>query len=210
MKRGRSGVLLVMVGLLALGILSSPSVRAQLPPAAPVDRGTMGQVLADFFQIPISQIRQWEVIVPFPDLNLPVALFIAQRAHVSVDLLLSWRKEGKSWLQIATQLKVPPTVFFVSLPEQKLGPPYGQAYSYYWKHQRDQKAPIPLSDGEIADLVHLRITSSYFKLSPGAIMALRAGGKSFSKIYALEYAKRHPGKGQKAGGEKDKAKEGKE
>ena len=202
MKKGRSGLLLVVAGLVALGIFSPSLARAQLAPATPLDPRAMGQVMADFFHLPVAQVRQLEDTTPFPDLNLPVALFIAQRAHVSADLLLSWRREGKPWLQIAAQLKVPPTVFFLSIPEQKLGPPYGQAYGYYWKHQRDKKAPIPLSDGEIADLVHLRIASSYFKLSPGKIMTLRAGGKSFSKIYALEYAKRHPGKGQKARGGK--------
>jgi len=212
MQKGRSALLLLMAGLLACTVLSPAPGRAQLAPSSSLlsDQEAMWQVMGGFFHIPVSQVKQWESNMVFPDLNLPVALFIAQQARVSVDLLLPWRKAGKSWLEIATQLKLSPTIFFLPLPEGKLGPPYGKSYGYYWKHQKDKKAPISLSDKDIADLVHMRIASSYFGLPPGQIMALRAEGKSFSKIYGTEYRKRHPDKAKESRGGKGKGKSGDE
>jgi hypothetical protein len=212
MQKGRAALLLLMAGLVACAVLSPAPGRAQLPPSSPSlsDREAMWGVMEGFFHIPVSQVKRWEGNMAFPDLNLPVALFISQQAHVSVDLLLPWRKTGRSWLAIATQLKLSPTIFFLPLPEEKLAPPYGKSYGYYWKHQKDKKAPIPLSDKEIADLVHLRIASSYFGLPPGQIMALRAEGKSFSKIYGAEYRKQHPGKAKESHGGKGKGKSGDE
>ena len=208
MKKGKSALLFLMAGLLAGAVLLPAPVRAQLPPPPPPfsDQEVMRRVLGDYFRIPVVQVVNWESNMAFPDLNLPVALFIAQQAHVSVDLMVPWRQAGRSWLQIATQLKLSPTIFFLPIPEQRLGPPYGQAYGYYWKNKKDKKAPIPLSDKEIADLVHLRITSSYFGLPPSQIMALRAEGKTFYKIYGAEYRNRHAGKGKEAHGEKGKGK----
>jgi len=212
MQKGRSALLLLMAGLLACALLSPAPGRAQLVPSSPSlsDREAMWGVMEGFFHIPVSQVKRWESDMAFPDLNLPVALFIAQQAHVSVDLLLPWRKAGKSWLAIATQLKLSPAIFFLPLPEGKIGPPYAKSYGYYWKYQKDKKAPIPLSDKEIADLVHLRIASSYFGLPPGQIMALRAEGKSFSKIYGTEYRKQHAGKAKEPHGGKGKGKSGDE
>ena|GEM_PF-1940996 len=212
MKKGGSALMLLMAGLLACVTLSPVSVQAQLPPSpSPLpDQEAMWQVMGGFFHIPVSQVKQWGDSMGFSDLNLPVALFIAQQARVSVDLMLPWRQVGKSWLQIATRLKLSPTIFFLPIPERKLGPPYGQAYGYYWKHQRDKKVPIPLSDKEIADLVHLRIFSSYFGISPVQVMALRAEGKPFSKIYGMEYRKRHPGKAKESHEGKGKGKLGEE
>ena len=210
MQKGRSALLLLMAGLLACTVLSPAPGRAQLAPSSSLlsDQEAMWQVMGGFFHISVSQVKQWESNMAFPDLNLPVTLFIAQQAHVSVDLLLPWRKAGKSWLAIATQLKLSPTIFFLPLPEGKLGSPYGKSYGYYWKHQKDKKAPIPLSDKDIADLVHMRIASSYFGLPPDQIAALRAEGKSFSKIYGTEYRKQHPGKAKMSRGGKGKGKSG--
>ncbi len=212
MQKGRSALSLLMAGLLACAVLSPAPGRAQLAPSSSLlsDQEAMWQAMGGFFHIPVFQVKQWEGNMAFPDLNLPVALFIVQQAHVSVDLLLPWRKAGKSWLAIATQLKLSPAIFFLPLPERKLGPPYGESYGYYWKHQKDKKAPIPLSDKEIADLVHLRIASSYFGLRPDQIMALRAEGMSFSKIYGAEYRKQHPGKAKESREGKGKGKSGDE
>lgn len=180
--------------LLAFAFLLPGSVGPQLPPPPPPslpDPEVMRQVMGDFFHLPIPTVKNLESDMPFPDLNLPVALFIAQQARVSVDLLASWRRAGQSWLQIAERLKLPPAIFFLPIPEGKIGPPYGRAYGFYWKHKKDKKVRILLSDHEIADLVHLRIASSYFGLPPSQIIALRAEGRRFSQIYGQEYRKRH-------------------
>jgi len=199
MKKRRSSMIWVMAGLLVLVLLLPGAARCQLPPPPPPpplpDPEAMRQVMGNFFRLPVPKVKSLEEEFAFPDLNLPVALFIAQQAHVSVDLLLPWRRAGRSWLQIAAQLKLPPTLFFLPLPEGSLGPPYGRAYGYYWKHKKDKKFQIVLSDREIADLVHLRIASTYFGLPPSHLIQLRAQGKPFCQIYGHEYRKRHPNKG---------------
>jgi len=208
-KKGKFLLLLLVAGLLASAFLSPSLVNSQLPPPPPPpplpDPEVMREVMGEFFHVPVPTVKKLENDIPFPDLNLPVALFIAQQGRVSVSLLVTWRREGQSWLQIANRLKLSPALFFLPIPEGRVGPPYGRAYGYYWRHKKDKKVSILLSDQEIADLIHLRIASSYFGLPPSQIIALRAGGKRFSQIYGQEYRKRHGGKAvPHLGGEKGK------
>lgn len=178
--------LLVILPCLANGQLPPPPVP---PPLG--DSEALSQVMGDFFRVPVPLIKELEGSVPIPSLNLPVVLFIAHHSHVSPHLLVTWRREGRTWLEIAGRLKLPPTIFFLPLPEGRLGPPYGRAYGYYWKHKKDKKVPIILSDEEIADLVQLKICTSYFGLPPRQIISLRSNGVRFSQIYGQEYRKRH-------------------
>lgn len=192
-------VFALLTSITLLASLAYGKSPATPPPSPLSDREAMRHVLEGFYGIPHVQLRGLEERMPFPDLNLPVALFISQQAKVSVDLLISWRQPGKAWLQIAQQLKLSPTLFFLPIPEGPLGPPYGRLYGYYWKYQQDKGTRIILSDKEIAELVHLRIASTYFRLPPSQIMQLRAQGKSFYRIYGQEYRKRHPVKGKSGG-----------
>ena len=205
MRRKGFSLLFSAAVLLAFTFLWSSSIFAQLPPAPLPDPEAMRLVMGSFFHLPASQISRFEADIAFPDLNVPVALFVSQHAHVSVDLILQWRREGQPWLQISNRLKLAPTIYFLPISERKMGPPYGNAYGYYWKHKKDKRVQIVLSDREIADLVHLRISSSYFGLPASQIIGLRAGGKSFSQIYGQEYRKRHP---EKAKGEPGEGKGG--
>jgi len=212
MGKKEFSLLFSAVALLAFTFFCSSSASAQLPPPPPPppfpDPEVMRLVMGDFFHLPVSQITRFEADVPFPDLNLPVALFVSRHAHVSVDLILQWRRTGQSWLQISNRLKLAPTIYFLPISERRMGPPYGNAYGYYWKHKKDRRVQIIVSDREISDLVHLNISTSYFGLPPSQIMGLRAGGNSFSQIYGQEYRKRHPGKAKgEAGGGKGGPKE---
>lgn len=195
------------VSLVALLLLIPFPARGQPPPIPPPpgDFEAMRQVMMDFFRVPVSTIKELEGSVPVPSLNLPVVLFIAHHSHVSPNLIITWRKAGNSWLQIAGRLKLPATIFFTTLPEGRIGPPYGRAYGYYWKHKRDPQVPIVLSDEEISDLVQLKICSSHFGLPPRQIISLREKGMPFSRIYGQEYRKRKGAERSEIRGERMKA-----
>jgi hypothetical protein len=189
-----------------IGLFTFAKAAAQFP--LPPDAEIMKKVTTEFFKASPDVIIKVEKGLPMPDTDLHVALFLAQQANVSVDMLFPWRKAGQSWLDIAIRLGLPPGVFFGEVPANvKVGPPYGKAYGHYKKHKKDKKIKIVLSDGEVRDLVHLKVASVYFDLPPAEIIKMRGTGKPFKEIYAGEYKKKHGKKEEKE--KKNKEKKGK-
>jgi hypothetical protein len=189
--------------LLVISLFGFTKSNAQLP--LPPEAEIMKKVTTAFFKAPPDVVKKVEIGLPMPDTDMHIALFLSQEAKVSVDMLFPWRKAGQSWLDIAVRLGLPPTVFFVEVPTNvKVGPPYGKAYGHYKKHKKDKKAKIVLSDDEVRNLVHLKITSAYFGLPPSEVIKMREVGKPFKEIYAGEYKKRHGKPDKEEKGKKDK------
>lgn len=107
-------------------------------------------------------------------------LFLAYHGHSHPLTIVKWRQKHISWMDITTvHLKLKPSVFFVSIaPEVKLGPPYGKAYGYY----RKSPNKIVLTKTEMVSLVHLKVTSQAFNISPREVMRLKKRGYNFDQI----------------------------
>ena len=76
------------------------------------------------------------------------------------------------------------------------GPPYGKAYGYWGKHRKNRRYVWRLTDGEIRDLVAVRMIHEYYGMPVEAAMDIRASGKNLTLLMAEEYGKRH-GKGHR-------------
>ena len=118
------------------------------------------------------------------DEELPVVYFLAARAHVSPQVVIDLRLGTMSWLDIALRLRLSPEIFFVPLRAERIGPPYGNAYGYYWRRGRfgDWRGLV-LADREVVDLVNLRFMSEYHGLAPDGIVKLRGHSKTFVGIH---------------------------
>lgn len=133
------------------------------------------------------------------DEDLPVVFFLAARAQVGPRTVIDLRLKKQSWLQIALHFGLSPEIFFVPVGPERIGPPYGNAYGYYRKHERGGDwRQISLQDREVVDLVNLRFLSEYHGLTPEKVMTLRSHGRGFVDINA-EIGK---GKTKPAGPEK--------
>ncbi len=117
------------------------------------------------------------------DEDVPVVYFIAARAHVEPSAVISLRIQRMSWLDIAFHYHLTPDIFFVPVSAEPVGPPYGHAYGYYRKYgpSRNWKK-VALSDREVVDLVNLRFMSEHYRMSPEAVMAMRAREGKFVVI----------------------------
>lgn len=118
------------------------------------------------------------------DEELPVVYFLAARAHVAPQVVIDLRLGRMSWLDIALRLRLSPEIFFLTLRAERIGPPYGNAYGYYWKRGRagDWRGLV-LADREVIDLVNLRFMSEYHGLGPDEIIGLRGRNKSFVGVH---------------------------
>jgi hypothetical protein len=128
-----------------------------------------------------------------PD-DLAVSLYLSKRSGLPPDEIHVLRGRGLSWWEISVRVGLKPDIWFVAV-DRHPGPPYGKAYGHWKKHRRGERGEWRLTDGQIRDLVAVRMVHEYYGLPVDAAMALRASGRNLTVIMADEYGKRHARKG---------------
>ncbi|MDO9190155.1 MAG: hypothetical protein Q7U24_09800 [Sulfurimicrobium sp.] len=147
--------------------------------------------LGDYYRVPereVMLIRERRI----PDYDIPVVLFISQRAHVAPGVIMDLRLSGRSWMDITLHFGLGPDIYYIPV-KQVYGPPYGHAYGHYKNKQRKDWHKIRLNDHEVVDMVNLRFMSEHYGRPPEEVMRMRSGGKSFA-IINDEYRRGKPGK----------------
>jgi hypothetical protein len=120
------------------------------------------------------------------DDDVSVALFLAHHARVDINVVIGHRRAGLSWWSVGLKLNLSPMIFHVEIPSHvHVGPPYGNAYGYYRKHNPN----YVFVDADVHNLVHLRVTSHYYGLDPIAVIRAREGGKPFGDIVKENHGK---------------------
>lgn len=172
---------LILAVLSATGMAARADTRMDIG-ATIVDGGLKGFYLGlgEYYRVP-----EREIIViherRIPDHDIPVVMFIAQRARVVPAVIIDMRLAGRSWMDISLHFGLGPDIYYV--PVTKVyGPPYGNAYGYYKNKPRKEWQSIRLSDADVVNLVNLRFISERYHYSPEEIMRMRSGGKSFVGI----------------------------
>src|SRR4030095_14258353 len=106
-----------------------------LPGVSGADVRVAGQIgnfyfaVGNYYRLPereVAIIHERRV----PDNEIPVVLFLAERARVAPATIVNMRLSGKKWMDIAVHFGLSPEVFYVPVTVQP-GPPYGKAYGYY-------------------------------------------------------------------------------
>ena len=114
--------------------------------------------------------------------ELPVAFFIATRAHVAPGVIVDLRLGGMSWWDISVRYGIGPEVYYVPTAVVVKNPPYGKAYGHYKKHPREQWNRIVLQDADIVNMVNLRYVSEHYNVPTERVMKMREQGKDFVTI----------------------------
>ncbi|HLG53725.1 MAG TPA: hypothetical protein VI485_00250 [Vicinamibacterales bacterium] len=143
--------------------------------------GSFHLAVANYYHVPEREV----VVIKkqrIPDEEIPVALFIAQRAVVSSATVVNFRLRGESWWDISVRFGLTPDVYYVPVAGNP-GPPYGRAYGHYKKKSRDQWKTIVLTDADIVNLVHLRFLSEHYRVAPERIIEMRRE-RDFVAIHA--------------------------
>jgi hypothetical protein len=201
--------------LLALAALSVGAPVAQAETRVDIGASIVSGDLRGFYLslCEYYQVPEREVVVLraryIPDYDIPVVLYIAQRARVAPGVVVDLRLAGHSWMDITLRFGLGPDIYYV--PVQRVyGPPYGNAYGHYKNKNRNDWHTIRLADDDVVNLVNLRFISERYGHPPEEVMRMRSAGGSFSAINDELRRNRGekefhvPGRGEKALHEPDR------
>ena len=165
---------------LVLGALFVPN-RAQAQTAISVGAriGDFHVAVSNYYHVPereVVVIRERRI----RDEELPVVLFIAQRARVTPARIVDLRLRGMSWWDISVRYGIQPDVYYVPVAVAP-GPPYGRAYGHY-KKPRKHWNTIVLSDDDVVNLVHVRFISDYYGVPPERVIEVRGRQHDFVAV----------------------------
>ena len=170
-----------IVGAIALTIAALPdSSQGQVQVAGQI--GNFYFAVGNYYRVPereVIVIRERRV----PDYDIPVVLFLAERARVSPATIVDMRLGGRRWMDIVVHFGLSPEVFYVPVSIQP-GPPYGKAYGHYKNKKRDQWRTIVLDDDDIVNFVNLRFLSAYHRRPAEDIVRMRGSGVEFVAIHS--------------------------
>jgi hypothetical protein len=146
-------------------------------------------VSARYFRQDRNDIEELNGRCRNPD-DLAVLLFLSRRTGESPALILKLRREGLSWWKIGQQLGVNVEIWFVPVKRDP-GPPYGKAYGHWREHRKDKHYVMNLSDGDIRNLVAVRMLHEYYGVEAEVAMQWRSSGQDLRSLTAGEYQTRH-------------------
>ena len=155
--------------------------------------GNFHVAVSNYYHVPqreVILIRERRI----RDDDLPVVLFIAQRARVTPATIVDLRLGGLSWWDISVRYGIGPEVYYVPVTVAP-GPPYGRAYGHY-KKPRTQWNTIVLSDDDVVNLVHVRFLSDYYHVPPERVIEVRGRQRDFVAVH-------HEVSGRGSGGGRD-------
>lgn len=117
-----------------------------------------------------------------------VALHLSRLSGFDIDAIIRWRRDGLSWDTITRNCRRDAVIYYVELPPDVTGPPYGRAHGYWKKHG---KRDLELTDAEVRELVLVQALAAHSKVSPAQVVRARAAGKSAKEIAGVSGAKAH-------------------
>jgi hypothetical protein len=195
MRSNRNAVLAGVAFAVAC-IAMIPDTRAGIDIAfgARVPIGDDGNLFVNissrYFERDPSVIQAWGRRFESPD-DVAVFFWIVERSHKSADFVFSLRRQGLAWYEIGSRCGVPVDAWYVKIPSDDPGPPYGKAYGHYKKHKQNPDHRVKLNDRQCRDLVAVRMAHEYYRIPAQTAMDWRRGGDDVRYIMNREYRQRH-------------------
>jgi hypothetical protein len=129
----------------------------------------------------VGIIGEWDLA---PD-EVPVVLFLAQKAGVSPDALIGLRRGGRLWQEVAGRFGIEPRDFHLPLPGGVGLGPLAAAYEQFRGTPPQEWSGIRLEDGDVVALVNLRVLSEQTGVPPLTVLTLYTEAGSFMAAYSL-------------------------
>ena len=190
-RRFASLALIAAIALPAAAQLPKPPLPPGLPP--PPDPIELVRKLVKLDPARLAAIRPQ---VKAPDVDLPGAMWVAQQAHLTPEVVIQARLGGLSWMDIFVKFKVPLERVVIVTEGARCGP-FERAW--VWRGGRGRRArlaekPAPrpvFSDGEIADFIKLRAVSQAYGEPLDAVAIRFCGGHPIREIIEDEDHEHH-------------------
>ena len=169
----RTAVVWLALALVAAG------AEAQEPDAA---QEAYFRAVAEFFDVPsfeLEILRDWSL----PPDEIPVILFIADRAGVVPEALVALRRSGESWARLAERYVVGAPELHVPVPDQAATGPLTSVYQSFRDLPTSRWREIQLAPEDIVALVNLRLLSQTLGVSPAEVLSRAGSTDSFVQLY---------------------------
>ena len=118
----------------------------------------------------VSVLTRWGLSAD----EIPVVLFVARQAGVSPDVVVARRRQGGSWMEIATGYAIHAGNFHV--PVQGAQGFLADAYERFDAVDASQWSTVRLSDDEVVGLVNVRFLARHLSISAGRVLGELAQG----------------------------------
>jgi len=172
-----------VVALAILAALGAPSLsRAQA--VDPAVRDAYFRAAGDYFSVPLQEVTIISGWGLHPD-EVPVVLFLAQRAGVSPDALIGVRRGGRPWMEVASRFGLGPSAFHMPLPQDADLGPLTRAYGEFRRRPAGEWGQIRLEDGEVVALVNIRVLAEQTESAPVQVLEARGRAGTFVAAYPL-------------------------
>ncbi len=169
----RTAVVWVALALVATG------TEAQEPDIA---QEAYFRAVGEFFDVPSSELeilRDWSL----PPDEIPVILFVADRAGVVPEALVALRRSGESWARLAERYGVGAPELHVPVPDQAATGPLTSVYQSFRDLPTSRWREIQLAPEDIVALVNLRLLSQTLGVSPAEVLSRAGSTDSFVQLY---------------------------
>jgi hypothetical protein len=170
---------LIFLATLAGAVALGPGSRADVSVGVnigPNGANSFYMDISNYYRVPETQIMAIHER-NLPDEEMPVCLFLAQRAHVEPSVVVEQRLSGRPWMDIALGLHLDAGVFYVPVGVP-LGPPFGSIYARF-KGPKSHWRRLRLEDDEIVNLVNLRFMTGHYGYRPSEVVKFRGEGHRF-------------------------------
>lgn len=155
---------LVLAPILLL--MAPAAVQGQRPGTGGSDEAAFLRAVGEHFGTPHQEVvvlSQWRLASG----EIPVVLFLAERAGVSPDVVISQRRRGEAWMTISRQYSVHAGDFHIRIDGQT--GILADAYERFNARAATEWDEIALSDDEVVGFVNVRFLSRYLQVSPGRV-----------------------------------------
>jgi len=141
------------------------------------------RAVSRYFEMPedeVSILAHWDL----PPDEIPVVLFVAQRAGVSAEALVALRESGRSWTSLTARYNIGPAALHVPLHDPTSAGMLTSAYERFRDTAAGDFGHVQLDDREIIALVNVRVLSEALGVAPDVVARRTGSSASFVELYA--------------------------
>lgn len=139
------------------------------------------QVLADYFDVP-SDLVDEVFATALSDEDVPVVFYLSQRANMHPMRVAEIRLEEHSWMSICTVRGLSPADFHIIAAGEIESETYEPIFEKYSSTPKFLWHEINLTDGDVVNLVNLKVIASHNDYSIFEIMSLRDESADFAEL----------------------------
>lgn len=183
---GRSTFFLPVI---AGALLAAPLAAAAEAEGEWIVQDAYVSLVAEHFRLPADELRRLVQAGATVE-ELPVLLRISQASGIPPTVLLTFRRRGESWLEIARRYQLGAEIFHLALPDGLRDEGIRRARELYRDTPEARWGTLQLSNQQLVDLANLQVLVRKTGRTPGEILDARSRAGSYPAAVPLLVGRR--------------------